>query len=183
MSPCSRHHSVARDSRPRSDRLCLDRLGEEGVGREHAKGGRAMAKARKTTAKAPTRQGSVPFLRFEYVTGTVSTYKGDGIVAHVLNDSATTQHTRVIIYQNTGAGAVVSVDSGVTAIALNWMWSLGFTVPSSGEYWVRVAASTDVVVPKVSFERSQPGLWVPVVTYRPGDFAVFDRTPTRHRLW
>jgi len=46
-----------------------------------------------------------------------------------------------------------------------------------------VAASTDVVVPKVSFERSQSGLWVPVVTYRPGDFAVFDRAPTRHRLW
>jgi hypothetical protein len=125
--------------------------------------------------------------RFEYVTSTVSLMvragQGDGIVVHVVNDSAAVEQSRVIIYQNTGAGAVVATDSGVNPVAPTWQWGIGFTVRSSGEYWVRISASSEVLVPKASFERDQGGLWVPVVTYRPGDFAVFRLTPTRQRLW
>jgi hypothetical protein len=111
--------------------------------------------------------------------------QGDGIVASVVNDSGSTQHTRVIIYHDTGAGAVVAADSGISAIVPTWQWALGFTVPSSGEYWVRVAASSEVLVPKVSFERVQGGSgnWAPFVTYLPGDFATFQLKPTRKRLW
>jgi hypothetical protein len=36
--------------------------------------------------------------------------QADGIVVHVVNDSATGESTRVVIYQNTGAGAIVAVD-------------------------------------------------------------------------
>jgi hypothetical protein len=135
--------------------------------------------------RAPKKKG--PVFRFEYVTSTVSLLtqagQGDGIVAHVVNDSAALEHARVIIYHNTGAGAVLSTDSGVSAIVPTWQWSLAFTVPSSGEYWVRVAATSEVLIPKVSFERVQNGIWLPIVSYRPGDFAIFRLTPSRQRLW
>jgi hypothetical protein len=61
---------------------------------------------------------------YEYVTSTASllfrTGQGDGIVVHVVNDSSTIQHTQVIIYHNTGAGAVISTDSGPVAVAPTW---------------------------------------------------------------
>jgi hypothetical protein len=139
-----------------------------------------MSRAKKAPKKGPV-------FRFEYVTSTVSLLtqagQGDGIVAHVVNDSAALHHTRVIVYHNTGAGAVISTDSGVIAIVPTWQWSIAFTVPSSGEYWVRIAVTSEVLIPKVSFERVQSGIWLPLVTYRPGDFAIFRLTPSRQRLW
>jgi hypothetical protein len=44
----------------------------------------------------------MPF-KFEYVTSAVSVLKGDGVVVHVVNDSAQSRNVRVVIYQNTGA--------------------------------------------------------------------------------
>ena len=121
--------------------------------------------------------------KFEYVTSTVSVLNSDGIVVHVVNDSSTAQSTQAIIYQNTGAGAVLSTDSGVVALTPTWQWGLGYTISQSGEYWVRVRTSSDALIPKVSFERLQSGVWIPLVTYRPGDFAVFQLTPKRQRVW
>ncbi len=139
-----------------------------------------MATAKNAPKKAPV-------FRFDYVTSTVSLLvqggQGDGIVVHVLNDSAAPQHAQAIVYHNSGAGAVVATNSGPVVVTPNWQWSLGFTISTSGEYWVRVSATSDVLVPKVSFERWTSGLWTPVVSYRPGDFAVFRLTPTRQRLW
>ena len=108
---------------------------------------------------------------------------GDGIVVAVVNDSAAAENTRVVIYLNTGAGATTVVDSGTVAVVPRWQWSLGYAVKNSGEYWVRVQTSSEFLIPKVSFERMQSGVWTPVVSYRPGDFAVFQLTPTRTRLW
>jgi hypothetical protein len=119
---------------------------------------------------------------FEYVTSTVSVLKGDGIVVHVVNDSAAEGEAQAIIYQNTGAGASTVADSGVVAVAPMWQWGLGYTVSSGGEYWIRVRVSSQDLIPKASFERTQDSMWVPVVTYRPGDFAVF-RSPPRERIW
>lgn len=130
---------------------------------------------------------SKPVFRFEYVTSSVSLVmqagQSDGIVVHVVNDSAALQHTCVTVYQNTGAGAVVATDSGVAAIVPTWQWGMGYTVPASGEYWVRVAVTADILIPKVSFERFQAGIWQPVVSYHPGDFAVFRLKPSRKRVW
>ncbi|HEY2351793.1 MAG TPA: hypothetical protein VGH83_04740 [Candidatus Acidoferrum sp.] len=130
--------------------------------------------------KKPSRPSRA--LKFEYVTSTVSMLKGDGIVVHVVNDSATGESARVIIYQNTGAGAVVAVDTGITAVAPTWQWGLGFTLPSSGEYWARIHVSSEFLIPKASFERYRDSVWVPVVSYRPGDFAIF-KLPVRKRIW
>lgn len=118
---------------------------------------------------------------YEYVTSTVSTLKNDGIVVHVLNHSAVLHKTHVHIFQNTGAGAVQVADSGSVGVAPTWQWGLGFTIPASGEYWVQVEVDSEFLIPKTSFERSTAGLWVPLVSYSPGDFAVFDRAP--RRLW
>lgn len=151
-----------------------------------------MPRAKRAPKKAATKgQVSGPVISgafyYEYVTSSVGLLKqatqADGIGVHVVNDSAVVRHTRLIIYHNTGAGAVVSADSGVVAVAPTWSWGSGFTVPFSGEYWVRIAATSDVLVPRVEFERYQGGIWVPFVTYRPGDFAVFRLLPTRQRLW
>jgi hypothetical protein len=139
-----------------------------------------MAKAKPT----PRKKNS---LKFEYLTSTASLLvtagQGDGIVVHVVNDSAAAENTRVLIYRSTGAGATTVADSGIVAVAPTWQWSLGHTVTESGEYWVRVQTTSEFLVPKVSFERVQNGIWVPVVSYRPGDFAVFELTPSRKRLW
>jgi hypothetical protein len=121
--------------------------------------------------------------KFEYVTSTVSLLQGDGIVVHVLNDSSISEGTHVVIYQNTGAGAIVAADSGNVVVVPTWEWGLGFTIPNSGEYWVRIRASSESLIPKVSFERFVNSVWVPVVSYRPGDFAVFKLRPKRRRIW
>jgi hypothetical protein len=120
---------------------------------------------------------------FEYVSSSVSVLDGDGIVIHVVNDSANGEETQAIIYQNTGAGATTAADSGVVSVTPTWQWALGYTVSSSGEYWVRIRTSSATLIPKASFERVDNSVWVPVVTYRPGDFAVFKLVPARERIW
>ncbi len=124
--------------------------------------------------------------RFEYVTSTASLIggagqHGDAIGVAVVNDSATNETTRAVIYHNTGAGAVVTTDSGNVTVVPTWQWSLGFTATQGGEYWVRIQTSSEFLVPHVSFERFQNGIWVPVLHYRPGDFAAFELT--RKRIW
>lgn len=122
-------------------------------------------------------------VEFEYVTSAVSVLDHDGIVVHIVNDSPVTGTARAVIYQNTGAGAVTATDSGVVSLIPTWNWGLGYTVSSSGEYWVRIQVSSQFLIPKASFERFESSVWVPVVTYRPGDFAVFRVKPTRKRIW
>jgi hypothetical protein len=120
---------------------------------------------------------------FEYVSSSVSVLNGDGIVVHVVNDSANNEETQAIIYQNTGAGATTTADSGVVPVTPTWQWGLAYTVSNSGEYWLRIRTSSASLIPKASFERVDNGVWVPVVTYRPGDFAVFKLLAARERLW
>jgi hypothetical protein len=129
---------------------------------------------------------NVPY-QFEYVTSTVSLLaranQGDGIVVHVVNDSDKKDRTQVVIYHNTGAGAVVATDSGAVDVVPSWQWGLGFTISASGEYWVRVRVSSEFMVPTVAFQRVEGGIWTAVARYKPGEFAVFSLSPTRKRLW
>lgn len=134
-------------------------------------------------AKKIERGKRTPSFDFEYVTSAVSVLQNDGIVIHVLNDSGAVAKTQVLIYQNTGAGAVTAVDSGVIDVVATWVWGLGFTVSVSGEYWLRVRTTSEFLIPKASFERFQSSVWIPIVSYRPGDFAVFKLKPRRTRIW
>ncbi len=128
-----------------------------------------------------------PPFQLEYVTSSVSLImranQGDGIVVHVVNDSDTKKRTQVVIYQNTGAGAVTVADSGAVDVAPTWQWGLGFTISKSGEYWVRVRVDSELLVPTVCFERVEASIWAPVARYKPGDFAVFSLWPKRKRIW
>ncbi len=112
----------------------------------------------------------------EYVTGAVSLLDNDGIAIHVTNDSNQAGNIHVVIYHNTGAGAIVVVDQGQN-LPKTWTWGLGFTVLppqfSSGEYWLRIQTSSPNLIPTAKFERNDAGIWKPFVTYRPGDFAIF----------
>jgi hypothetical protein len=134
---------------------------------------------------ASRRRVRVPrsYAEYEYVTSAVSMLEGDGVVVHVVNDSSTTRSSQIIIYRNTGAGAVTAADSNSVGVAPTWNWGLAFTISESGEYWLRIRASSAVLIPKASFERIDGSVWVPFVTYRPGDFAVFKLRPARKRLW
>jgi hypothetical protein len=120
---------------------------------------------------------------FEYVTSAVSLLENDGIVVHVVNDNPALGELQVVIYQNTGAGAVTTFDSGSTNVSPTWNWSLGSTISESGEYWLRVRVTSEFLIPKASFERVHDGVWLPFVTYRPGDFAIFKLKPSRKRIW
>lgn len=122
-----------------------------------------------------------PAFELEYVTSAVSVLPDDGIVVHVVNDSSVAESTRVVIYRNSGAGAITVADTGIVTVTPTWTWTLGFTVKDPGEYWLRVQASSEALIPKASFERLDGSIWKPVVSYRPGDFAVFSLT--RKRLW
>jgi hypothetical protein len=147
-----------------------------------------MAAKRTSSPKVTGRGAALPseekaLFAFEYVTSTVSLLERDGIVVHVVNDSGGPEQTRIVIYQNTGAGAATAIDTGSVVVTPTWQWGLGFTIPSSGEYWLRVQATSEFLVPKASFERVRDGIWIPVVSYRPGDFAIFDLHPLRKRIW
>jgi hypothetical protein len=117
----------------------------------------------------------------EYVTSSVSVLANDGIVVHVVNDSAVPEDVHVVIYQNTGAGAVTVADTGRVSVAATWTWSLGFTVKNPGEYWVRIQTTSESLIPKADFQRIAGGIWTSLVSYKPGDFAVFSLA--RKRLW
>lgn len=123
---------------------------------------------------------SSPF-ELEYVTSAVSMRPDDAIGIHVVNDSSVAGSTRVVIYRNTGAGAITVADTGIVTLTPNWTWALGFTAKDPGEYWLRIQASSEALIPKASFERINGAIWKPVVSYRPGDFAVFSLK--RKRLW
>jgi hypothetical protein len=119
----------------------------------------------------------------EYVTSAVSLLAGDGIVVHVVNDGSVKQNTRVIIYRNTGAGANISTDSGDVIVTPTWVWGLGYTLSTNGEYWLRVQATSENLIPKASFERPVSSVWSPQVTYLPNDFAIFKLKPVKRRIW
>jgi hypothetical protein len=122
-----------------------------------------------------------PDLVLEYVTSAVSLSKDDNIGVQVVNDSGLPETARVVIYQNTGAGAKVVADTGRVTVAATWTWGLSFPVKDPGEYWLRIQASSEALIPKASFERLDGAIWKLVESYRPGDFAVFSLT--RKRLW
>jgi hypothetical protein len=114
-------------------------------------------------------------MHLEYVTGAVSVFANNGIVVHALNHSDLTESVRVRIFENTGAGAVQATDTGVMNLIPSWTGGLGFTVQTSGEYWVQVLASSESVVVTAAFQRLEGGSFIPVVSYSPGNFAVFER--------
>lgn len=116
----------------------------------------------------------------EYVTSVVSVVAGGAINVNVVNDSSVAESTRVVIYQNTGAGAVTVVDTGRATVTPTWNWAVGFTVKEAGAYWLRVQATSESLIPKASFH-SVEGVLKTVENYRPGEFAVFSLT--RKRLW
>ena len=117
----------------------------------------------------------------EYVTSTVSVLPNESIVVHVVNDSGVAENTRVVIYRNGGAGAITVADTGRVVVTPTWTWNLGFTVSDPGEYWLRIQATSQSLIPKAEFQRVVSGIWNPIVSYKPGDFAVFSLT--RKRLW
>jgi hypothetical protein len=137
--------------------------------------------------KNPRSKQRSPRFTFEYVTSTVSLLvvanQGDGIGVSVVNDSGVSENARAVIYQTTGAGAIIAADSGNAAVPPTWRWGLGFTISESGEYWIRVQVSSEFLIPQVWFQRFQNGIWVPIESYRPGDFAVFRLKPSRKRHW
>lgn len=118
----------------------------------------------------------------EYVTGAVSVRTDDGIGVQVVNDSGVAENTRVVIYKNTGAGAVAVVDTGRVVVAPTWTWIMSFPVKDSSNYWLRVQTTSESLIPSASFERlDAAGVSKTLESYRPGDFAVFSLT--RKRLW
>jgi hypothetical protein len=116
------------------------------------------------------------------MTSAVSLLDGDGIVVHVVNDGGIAENAHVVIYKNTGAGASTVSDGG-SIVGPTWNWGLGFTVAESGEYWLRIQVTSEFLIPKASFERLRESVWIPVVSYRPGDFAALKLEPSRRRLW
>jgi hypothetical protein len=131
---------------------------------------------------AETKEEAVgsPF-ELEYVTSVVSVRANDAIVVHVVNDSGVAENTRVVIFQNTGAGAVTVADTGRVVVTPTWTWSLGFTIKNPGDYWLRIQTTSEALIPKAAFQRDEAGIWKNLESYRPGDFAAFSLT--RKKLW
>lgn len=111
--------------------------------------------------------------QFEYVTSAVSMLPGEGIVVHVVNDSGASENVRVVLYKNTGPGAIVITDSGRTAVGSTWTWGSAYTTKEPGEYWLRIQVTSESLVPSARFTRHTAGIWVAYESYRPGDFATF----------
>jgi len=130
-----------------------------------------------------TLDGTVPAFKFEYVTSAVSLLNGDGIVVHVVNDSGAAETTRVVIFKSTEAGASIVNDTSRVVVTPSVNFGSGFTVSQSGEYWLRMEATSESLIPEASFERLRESVFIPVVSYRPGDFAAFELQPSRKRLW
>jgi hypothetical protein len=140
--------------------------------------------ARRQSSLQPAREAFLTY-RLEYVTGVLSLYKGDGLVVNVINDGHAYQSIIAIIYSNLPGGPYIEYDSGHVNLPGDWTWGLGFPAPEDGHYWLRVQATSEWLIPQATFERYSysEGMWIPIVSYRPGDFAVFALLPERHRIW
>ncbi len=121
-----------------------------------------------------------PF-ELEYVTSAVSVRADDSIIVNVVNDSGVAESTRVVIFQNTGAGAITVADTGRVTVTPTWTWILGFPVKNPGEYWLRIQTTSESLVPKAVFQHPEGGTWKNLESYKPGDFAAFSLT--RKKLW
>lgn len=117
----------------------------------------------------------------EYVTSAVGLAKDDNIGIQVVNDSGVAENVRVVVYKNTGAGAVTVADTSRVVVTPTWTWGMGLAVKDSADYWLRIQATSDALVPKALFLHDEAGVWKTIESYRPGDFAVFSLT--RKRLW
>lgn len=117
----------------------------------------------------------------EYVTGAVALVTDDGILVDGVNDSGVTENVRLVIYKNTGAGAVLVADTGRVNVAATWTWSASLSVKDTSAYWLRVQTTSESLVPRALFVHNEGGGTRTVESYRPGDFAVFSLT--RKRLW
>jgi hypothetical protein len=118
----------------------------------------------------------------EYVTSGVSLTTNDAIGIQVVNDSGVAENTRVVIYKNTGAGAVTVVDTGRVVVTPTWTWLMSLPVKDPGTYWLRIQTTSESLIPSASFERlDAAGISKTLESYRPGDFAVFSLS--RKRLW
>src|SRR5262245_21263921 len=108
-----------------------------------------------------------PF-NFEYVTGDMPLLANDGFETHILNDSGTAESMRVVVYQNTGAGAVVYKDTGTMPVAPAWSGGFSGNFIDPGNYWIRIQVSSENLVPQVLFVRDVAGVFQPLNIYRPG---------------
>lgn len=128
----------------------------------------------------PSEEAVGSAFELEYVTSAVPVQTNDNIAVQVVNDSGVAENVRLVIYRNTGTGALTVVDTGRVVVAPTWAWTSSFPVVVPGNYWLRVQATSESLIPQAMFERVEAGIWKPVI-YRSGDFAVFSLT--RKRLW
>lgn len=117
----------------------------------------------------------------EYVTSAVGMATNDNILVDVVNDSGVAENVRVVIYKNTGPGAVMVADTGRVVVTPTWTWGLSFPVKDASAYWLRVQVTSESLIPRALFLHEEARVWRTVESYRPGDFAVFSLT--RKRLW
>ncbi len=147
----------------------------------HAQGASPMPQQ-----ETASEQGFVEF-KYEYLTSAetlmVFPNQGDALSVVVLNDSSAFEYTHITIYRDTGAGTTTMVEKGPQVVYPTSQWHLGYTALEAGEYWVRIQTTSQYLIPKVSFERYGDRAWSPLVSYTPGDFAVFQLKPLRKRMW
>ena len=117
----------------------------------------------------------------EYVTSAVGMGMNDAVLVDVVNDSGVAENVRVVLYKNTGAGAVTVIDTGRVVVAPTWTWGSNIPIKDGSAYWLRIQTTSESLIPRALFLHDEAGVWKTVESYRPGDFAVFSLT--RKRLW
>jgi hypothetical protein len=115
-------------------------------------------------------------MSLEYVTGGEFILANDSITIFVLNTDELPGSTRVLVYQNTGVGAVLFADTGVLTVAPTVTEAIGVSLLTGGFYWLKIYVSSNELVPNAHFIRIQGGQPVTFASYSPGDFAVFERS-------
>ncbi len=107
------------------------------------------------------------------MTNAVSLLANDGIGVRVINDSGVAENTRVVVYQNGGAGATTVADTGRVAVTPTWMWAMGLAVKNPGDDWLRIQTTSESLIPQATFERVTSTTSSPIMIYKPGPFPCF----------
>ena len=115
-------------------------------------------------------------MSLEYVSGTEFILANDSILIFVLNTDELPGTTRVIIYQDSAGGGVVFADTGVLNVVPTGSEAIGVSLLTTGFYWLKIYASSRLLVPNAHFIRLQGGQQVTFSSYSPGDFAAFERS-------
>ncbi len=109
-------------------------------------------------------------MRLDYMTAPVPVSVFNAISVNVLNHSALTESVRIRIHYRNAGGVGLLSDTGDVNLIAAGTYSAAIAASEEGDYWIQIHTNCESLIPSATFHNTGS----PVISYSPGDFAVFE---------